>query len=139
MTEAAHEGTERASSAALVGVEGVTHSSLKSGVSDAGIKIEDLPLPKYTRRFSPGSSSPLGALGWLDHNVQPQKRVRPPPASALGLSRLPLTGACGGGGHCGRVPERRCEGGGGGKARQGGGGGGGEGRRGEIVADWREL
>ena len=66
MTEAAQEGTERASSAALVGVEGVTHSSLKSGVSDAGIKIGDLPLPKYTRRFSPGSSSPLGALGWID-------------------------------------------------------------------------
>ena len=50
MTEAAQEGIERASSIALVGVEGVTHSSLKSGVSDAGIKIGDLPLPKYTRR-----------------------------------------------------------------------------------------
>ena len=66
MTEAAHEGTERASSAALVGVEGVTHSSLKSGVSDAGIKIEDLPLSEYTRQFSPGSSSQLGAVGWLE-------------------------------------------------------------------------
>ena len=66
MTEAAHEGTERASSAALVGVGEVTHSSLKSGVSDAGIKIEDLPLSEYTRRFSPGSSSPLWALGWLE-------------------------------------------------------------------------
>ena len=50
VAEAAQEGAERASSAALVGEEGVTHSSLKSGVSDAGIKIGDLPLPKYTRR-----------------------------------------------------------------------------------------
>ena len=107
MTEAAQEGTERASSAALVGVEGVTHSSLKSGVSDAGIKIEDLPLPKYTRRSSPGSSSPLWGCGLDLTTFNRARRVRPPPASALGLSRLPLTGACGGGGRCGRVPGRR--------------------------------
>ena len=49
VAEAAQEGAERASSAALVGVEEVAHSSLKSGVSGAGIKI-DLPLSEYTRR-----------------------------------------------------------------------------------------
>ena len=89
MTEAAHEGTERASSAALVGVEGVTHSSLKSGVSDAGIKIEDLPLSEYTRRFSPGSSSPLWAVGW-NHNVRPQRAGTPATSFGLGLVEAPV-------------------------------------------------
>ena len=88
MTEAAHEGTERASSAALVGVEGVTHSSLKSGVSDAGMRSEIYPSPSTRVSSRRGARVSLGLwAGIITFNRE--KRVRQPPASALGLSRLP--------------------------------------------------
>ena len=89
MTEAAHEGTERASSAALVGVEGVTHSSLKSGVSDAGMRSEIYPSPSTRVSSRRGARVRFGLWAGLITTFNREKRVRPPPASALGLSRFP--------------------------------------------------
>ena len=105
MTEAAHEGTERASSAALVGVEEVTHSSLKSGVSDAGMRSKIYPSPSTRVGSRRGARVRFGLWAGII-TFDRRERVRQQPASALGLSRLPLTGACGGSGHCGRVPGR---------------------------------
>ena len=93
MTEAAHEGTERASSAALVGVEGVTHSSLKSGVSDAGVSVA------RRSKINPSPSTRVGSRRgarvrfglWAgSHNVQPRKAGTPATSFGLGLVEAPV-------------------------------------------------
>ena len=89
MTEAAHEGTERASSAALVGVEGVTHSSLKSGVSDAGMRSEIYPSPS-TRVSSRRGARVRFGLWAGSHNVQPRKAGTPATSFGLGLVEAPV-------------------------------------------------